>query len=137
MALMKGSENVALAVDLINNVMSSQRICDRAFSGAAVPTVEDFYKIYGDIPCLNFPERPTKLLPETTFADLREMFFKNARSRSQIFDYRLCMRELHSILEYIHAFPARSATDMGTRIDEALNKIRELSGRGWEPPKWT
>jgi hypothetical protein len=92
-----------LGIDLINNLMNSDHICERAFANAAVPTVEAFYESYGKTPCFNLPERKDITLPDWTYNRLRENLFKHAKSRSQIYDYHHCMRELHAVLEYVHS----------------------------------
>ena len=128
LALLRGSENQALATDLINNLMSSRRICERAFSCAALPTVELFYEteMYGGIGCFNIPERRDIGLPEMTFAELRKRLFMSAGTRTRIFDYRHCMRYLHAILEHVHDFPALGPEGMGEEILKALEKIEGL-----------
>ncbi len=80
----KGSENTELGIDLVNSLMASQKICERAFQCAGVPTVEEFYTLYGDSRCLNLPERryeTPRMLSDITFSDLRRTFFANAFSR--------------------------------------------------------
>lgn len=105
--LLKGSENKALAVDLINNMMSSIKIMQRAFSGACVPAVEDFYEMYGDLPCMSIPERTEETLPKNTYNELRRMFFTTAKSRQEIYDFRHCGKILHSKLEMIRKSPGK------------------------------
>lgn len=118
--LLTGSENVTLAIDLINNMMSSNKIIERAFSGACLPTVTKFYETYGDISCFNIPERPEINLPNTTFKELRETYFKNAVSRLNIYDFRHFAKILHSKVEIMRK--SKDKLD-----DEKLEKIvREL-----------
>lgn len=99
--VLSGSENTRLGVDLINNLMSSEKVYQRAAANAALPSVEAFYKLYGDTNCFNVPQRADNLLPDMSYAEIRRQFFGTAQSRSQIFDFHHCMRELHSVLEYI------------------------------------
>lgn len=119
LAIINGTENMELGIDLVNNLMSSDRICDRAFANSAIPTVEAFYERYGDTPCFNLPERKDIKLPDLTYNDLRDTFFENAKSRSQVFDFHHCMRELHPVLEYVHFVCQR--TPSGS-ISHVLNK---------------
>lgn len=123
-ACLKGSENTALAIDLINNLMSSRKVCERAFSCAALPTVETFYDMYGEVECFNIPERSDIKLPKITFKELRDMLFKSARSRTEVFDYRHCIRYLHSVMEQVHDSPQISVEILGQRLVEALEKIK-------------
>ncbi|HET6442576.1 MAG TPA: ATPase domain-containing protein [Phycisphaerae bacterium] len=126
LGVMSGTENEALAVDLINNVMSSQKVADRAFAHASVPTVEEFYQMYGDTQCLNIPERSDVKQPDLTFSGLRKKFFDRAKSRTQMFDYRHCMRELHGVLEYVHVSGGVSPKDLAGRILYAMRRIEAL-----------
>lgn len=126
LGVMSGTENEALAVNLINNLMSSRKIADRAFACASVPTVEEFYAMYGDARCLNIPERYDLGQPNLTFSDLRERFFKHAKSRTQMFDYRHCMREIHGVLEYVRVSGGVSPKDLAARILYAMRRIEAL-----------
>jgi hypothetical protein len=101
LGLLKGSENKALGVELINNLMSSQKVVHRAEVCAAVPTVEFFYELYGRSRCINLPGRDQISLPEMNWEEFRHTFFRGARSRTRIFDYRHTIVELHSILELV------------------------------------
>jgi hypothetical protein len=121
--ILAGSENEALGLDLINNLMSSQKICERAFSCANLPTVEEFYNLYGDNHCFNLPERWSLQLPTITFQQMRERFFKHARFRSQTFDYRHSMRGLYAILQLIQTSP-----DSLADLDRFKNKISSALG---------
>ena len=131
LAFLKGSENETLGVDLINNLKSSRKVCERAFSCAALPTVEEFYSFYGDIECFNIPKRRDVSLPKTTFSEVREYFFRTAKTRTQVFDYRHCMRHLHAILEMVHDFPERmTAQRLGQEVFAAVDRIEDLGMRG-------
>lgn len=126
LAVHKGSENKQLALDLINNVMSSSKICDRAFRNAALPTVEKFYDRYGKASCLNVPDRDITTIPTWTFNQIHDNIFPFANSRNQIFDYRHCMREIHAVLESLHARPTNrkfGVLDFSTDLFRALNAI--------------
>ncbi len=128
----KGTENMALGIDLINNLMSSQKVCERAFQCAAIPTVDTFYRLYKDSRCLNLPERryhSPHMLPDTTFVGLRETYFKHARSRSEIFDYEHCMLELHSLFQFVKVLAREPHPDWGKlkrRTNEAFGRIKKL-----------
>ncbi len=128
----KGTENTALGIDLINNLMSSQKVCERAFQCAAIPTVDTFYRLYKDSRCLNLPERryySPQMLPDTTFVGLRKTYFKHARSRSEIFDYEHCMLELHSLFQFVKVLARKPDPDWGKlqrRTNEAFARIKKL-----------
>lgn len=129
-AVLNGTENRALAIEMLNNLMSSTSICERASRGAAVPTVEEFYKRYKHIPCLTFPER-NDIKPLTfTYNDLRQRIFKCARSRSSIFDYRHCMREIHSVLTITQQNPLIPIKDLAAHVLDALERIASLRHHG-------
>ncbi len=123
LAVLAGSENEALAVELVNNLMSSRRICERASSCAALPTVEEFYTRYGDEPCLRLPERSDIKLPQTTYNEMRKNIFRHAKSRNQIFDYHHCMRELHAVLSRIQKSPSEAKEKLGELVKEAMKRI--------------
>jgi hypothetical protein len=130
LAVLQGTENEKLAVDLINNLMSSQKISERALRCAGLPTVEEFYKIYRDTPAFRFPDRSGSIdLPKDTFQALRETLFRCARSRTTIFDYRHCMREIHGLIEYLHNTPQTDADTLGELVVETLARIRALRDR--------
>lgn len=126
LGIMRGTENETLAVDLINNLMSSRKVCDRASSCAALPTVWEFYEMYENARCFNVPERAHKLLPDKTYNDIRKIF-AHAKSRTDIFDFRHCMRELHSVLEYVRISEKISAGDLMDKVRKAISRIESLS----------
>jgi hypothetical protein len=128
LAFLRGSENEALAVNLINNLMTSRRVRDRAFSCAGLPTVDKFYETYGNIRCFNIPERPDIELPAITFNGVRKRFFR-ARTRIQIFDYRHCMPGFHSMLEQLHDFPDTTDDELTKLIDDAIRKTEKLGDK--------
>ncbi len=124
-AVLNGSENETLAVDLINNFMSSQNVYERAMSCAALPTVQEFYERYSDSPCFNLPERDNIILPGTTFGEMKETIFKNARTRGNIFDFRHCLRELHPILLRVQNFPQIGVPELGEMVIKSVRRIRD------------
>jgi len=99
--LMSGSENQSLAIDLINNLMTNSKICERAFNGACLPTVEAFYEMYGDVKCLDLPERPEVSMPSLSYNQLRSQHFRHAKTRLDIYDFRHVAKILHSKMEAI------------------------------------
>ena len=129
MGAFRGTENVALAIDLINNIMGSQKVCDRAFMRAGVPTVVDFYEMYGKTRCFNVPGRAREMLPSTTYTELRELLFPTAKSRSDIFDYHHSIRELHCIIEYVHTCDEITPAELLAKIRDALDRITMLDGK--------
>jgi RecA/RadA recombinase len=78
LALQKGSENVELGIDLLNNLMTSRKVVERALSGAALPTVEKFYETCGVDICFG---------TDMTYNEIRNMFFEDCRSRSKFANY--------------------------------------------------
>jgi hypothetical protein len=128
LTVLQGSENDALAVELINNLMSSHKISDRALRGAALPTVEAFYEKYGNRPCMRL-SRPGITMPRMTYAQLRAEVFSVAKARSEVFDYRHCMRELHGLLEFIISTPEASAEELGKILVATLQSIQRLRDR--------
>ncbi|MCB9501650.1 MAG: hypothetical protein H6696_06900 [Deferribacteres bacterium] len=122
LAILHGTENLELGCDLINNIMSSDRVCERASANAAVPTLDLFYDQYGDTCCFNHPERKDIKLPETTYNQLRTDYFKHAKSRSQIYDYHHCMREFHAVLEFIHFAERFPKPNKDTTLDPNFQK---------------
>jgi hypothetical protein len=116
LAMLSDSENTELGIELVNELMGSDRICERASANASVPTVEAYYKEYGDNICFNQPARKDIELPDCTYKDLRETFFKQAKSRSQIFDYHHCIRELHSLMQYVHFNAQKEGSPNGDKV---------------------
>jgi KaiC/GvpD/RAD55 family RecA-like ATPase len=130
LGVVKGTENKALAIDLINNIMSCQKVCARAFSCAALPTTEEFYTLYKDAKAVNLPERDKKLIPSKTYKEIRNEFFAKAKSRSCIFDYSHSILELHTVLEYVRVTRDVSVDDLLKKIDTAIGNIEELNNKG-------
>ncbi len=144
-ALVNGTENVELGIDLINYLMNSDSICERAFASATVPTVDAFYELYGHNRCFNVPDQKEKLIPKTTFNQLKQNYFRNAKSRSQIFDYHHCIRELHSVLEFTRQakydnnnnnnkkwdLSYEFKNNLTVKIKDALIKIIEFSDKNF------
>ena len=140
LAMLSGSENVELGADLINELMASDRIYERAFANASVPTVQAFYDKHGGDLCFNMPVRKNIKPPDWTYDTLRGTLFKHAKSRSQIFDYHHCIAEFHSVMEYIHLQSLQvtakgehrkvlnkdTCDDIYTKLDEALKNIEEF-----------
>jgi hypothetical protein len=133
--VLKGSENEALAVDLINNLMSGQKVAERAFMCAGVPTVEDFYRLYSDVRCINIPAREDRdRLPRQSWGEFRRSFMRGAMSRTAVFDYRHCIRELHAVLELVRNTAAQTrggfvplTAALDRLIKDALDRIEQLA----------
>ncbi|MDQ1255919.1 MAG: hypothetical protein QG656_513 [Candidatus Hydrogenedentes bacterium] len=121
---------MALAEDVINNLMSSQKIAERAFRGAAIPTVEEFYAMYGKTQCMDILNRAGDIvLPSETWDDFRTMFLAGVRSRTAVFDYRHCLREIHAVIEYVRKVAGPNSptqADLKEQISQALNRIQDL-----------
>ena len=100
--LLEGSENIELAIDLVNNLMSSQRIEEQAFKGACIPTVEDFYQLHGDRHAINIVERADIEQPRITFEELKINFLDNAKSRTDLYSYRHCAGVIFAALEKLN-----------------------------------
>jgi len=127
LAIIKGSENIELGIDLINNWMSSQKINERADACAALPTVEDFYTLYGESKCINLPQRTKESMPGITYKQMREKFFKYAKSRSQIFDYQHCIRELHSLYKFTQMLAMNGIEKGGIDIEDWLRLKEKIN----------
>lgn len=126
---LRASENHALAVELVNNLMSSQKVSERALKCAALPTVEEFYRLYENVGCFRFPERSDIILPRITFGQIREDYLRVARSRSDVFDYRHCMRSLHGLIEQIHHSPKIEVNVLGELLLKVMSDINGLRDR--------
>jgi hypothetical protein len=127
----QGTENTELGIDMINNLNSSQKVCERAFQFAALPTVEEFYNMHGYSRCLDLPERryeAPKMLPDISFMELKKIYFKNARSRSQMFDYEHCMLEFHSLFQSLKILVKNKSweEDLKREIEDAFKRIGML-----------
>jgi len=132
LAVLRGSENMKLAVGLVNNLMSSSKISTRALSGAAMPAVEEFYKIYKADPCVHLPERSGDFqMPRRTYGEVKDKFFPIARTRSKIFDYRHVMREIHGfVVELVYnRRDHRSPEQVSKVLNDVFRRINALSER--------
>lgn len=105
LAILRGSENIELGIDLINNLMTARKISERARSGAALPTVERFYEITDEI------------CPKTdySFNQIRTKLFADAKSRSDFADYPRFARSFSAVLQTL-------ATNSGANVVEAVRK---------------
>ena len=101
LAIQRGSENIELGISLINNLMTARKITERALSGAAIPTVEKFYELADEI------------CPETdlTFRQIRQQFFRRAKSRSEFDDYPRFARVFSGVLRTIARNPKANVSD--------------------------
>ncbi|MEQ8785643.1 MAG: extracellular solute-binding protein [Pirellulaceae bacterium] len=131
LAIQRGSENVELGVNLINNLMTARKITERALSGAAIPTVEKFYELADEI------------CPETdlTFGQVRQKFFRYAKSRTEFDDYPRFSRVFSGVLRTITSNPRSSVSEAVKRAfqeihpdfpwpnsDELQQQVRTLVG---------
>ncbi|HEY3852968.1 MAG TPA: hypothetical protein VGO67_01085 [Verrucomicrobiae bacterium] len=123
-AIMRGSENDALGVEIINNLMSSHKIYERAISGAALPTVDAFYEIYGDLPCVQIEGRED-IVCDMSYKRLRSQLFSCARTRNRVFDYQHCSRDLHSLLAKVTVMKRTAQPTLAEAIEEVLLKIEQ------------
>jgi hypothetical protein len=111
LAIHRASENVELGIDLINNLMTSRKVSERALSGAELPVLEQFYKNQGGALCPH---------TDKTFTEVREMFAADARSRTEFADYRVLGRVLHGALQVVVTNPR---ADVRGLLRSALQEI--------------
>ena len=130
LGLLAGSENRTLAIDLINNIMGSIKVISRAFSGVCVPTVTDFYKMFGDIPCVHLPKRTDIALPALTYDEFRKTFFDHAKTRNDIYDFMHCANIIHGQVEFLRRtkYPEEKVKnkDLVRRCERIINDIESL-----------
>jgi KaiC/GvpD/RAD55 family RecA-like ATPase len=135
-AIIDGSENEALGIDLINNLMGSQKITERASVCAAVPTINEFYRDYGNYPCVNIPDRKDIKQPRMTYNKLKDMI-ETAKPRTDKYDYRHCAKIFHALIREIIAKavtpegdnPAKKLEiDMITLTARFFNCIKQIEG---------
>jgi hypothetical protein len=157
-ALLAGSENLALACDLISNLMGSLKITDRGRHGACLPTVNQFYKRHESEPCIPRTIRTDIDMPQMSFGDLGRKYLgvsmgsanadqdqpRTARTegvakrdrtrptgifRQSIFDYRHCAREIFG--ELLRLTESRPDEEDGDRIVRAcINMLRGIDDLG-------
>jgi len=92
LGIQRGSENLALGIDLINNMMTARKVAERALSGAGLPVVKGFYETYGSDMCFG---------TDLTFNEMRSVFLRNAKSRTEYADYRNVARVFSGTLKAI------------------------------------
>ncbi|MHC4205016.1 MAG: RAD55 family ATPase [Planctomycetota bacterium] len=130
LGLLAGSENRTLAIDLINNIMGSIKVISRAFSGACVPTVTDFYDMFGDNPCVHLPKRTDIALPTLTYDEFRKKFFAHAKTRNDIYDFMHCAKILYGQVEFLRRtkYPEEQVKneDLVRRCERIIDKIESL-----------
>jgi len=90
--IQKSTENIELGIDIINNLMTSRKITERALSGVEIPVVEKFYELYGHTKCYG---------TNKTYNEVRSMFFRGAMSRTKFADYRTVARILFGALRAV------------------------------------
>ena len=130
LGLLAGSENRTLAIDLINNIMGSIKVISRAFSGVCVPTVTDFYNMFGDIPCVHLPKRTDIALPALTYDEFRKTFFAHAKTRNDIYDFMHCAKIFHGQVEFLRRtkYPEEKVKnkDLVRRCERIIDNIESL-----------
>ncbi len=109
-----GSENLSLAIDLINSLMTSGKVVRRALTGAGLPTTELFYTMYGRCMC------PGTAL---SFSQFLDMFFEDAYSRSDIHDYPRAARILYGPCYAIVSSELKE-TEIGDLMRGAFDEIQ-------------
>ena len=131
LGIVRGTENHELAVEIINNLMSSYKICDSAFRGASIPTVQTFFDTYGGAACLQLPVAQGRMkLPSLTFEQLKDDYMRTAKSRSRdVFDYRHCMRELHSVIIKVLTDRGIEDADLAKAVNDAIERVKDLRHR--------
>lgn len=114
LAIQKGSENVELGINLINNLMTARKVTERALSGAELPVMQQFYKHYGSSIC-----------PHTykSFDEIRQMFAVDARSRTEFHDFRKVARILNGPVSAIVTNPNLDVTKIRELLENAFQEI--------------
>lgn len=112
LTLQRHSENVELGIDVINNLMSSRKITERAFAGAELPLLEPFYQNYSDCICFG---------TDKTYNEIRELFAKTALSRAKFTDYRKVARILAGTIRAVVTNPQ---IDINQLLKDAFGRIR-------------
>jgi RecA/RadA recombinase len=127
--LLAGSENPTLAIDLINNMMGSVKVINRAFAGACLPTVTEFYEMFGDIPCVHLPERTDVGLPNLTYDQLRKRIFAYAKTRNDLYDFMQCAKILHGQVEFLRRTKDPEEKERNDRlVERCIHIIEEIEG---------
>ncbi len=111
LVIQANSENVELGIDLINNLMSSRKVTERALSGVELPILEKFYEAYGSVSCFG---------TDKTFNQMREMFAADARSRTKFDEYRKVGRVLYGVLQ---AVVTNEAVNVEKLLFEAFRRL--------------
>lgn len=114
LAIQRGSENLELGIEIINNLMTARKICERALSGAGLPVIETFYEKYGEVRC-----------PKTdkTFNEIRDMFFKTARSRTSLQEYRTVGRIFSGALQAVITNPDANVKQILIKTFDELRSV--------------
>lgn len=112
LAIQRGSENIELGIDLINNLMTSRKVTERATTGAGLPVVEQFYRTCGEDICCG---------TDLSYNELRRRFFADAGSRTDIADYRKVARILSGALRAVVSNPGCKVEGL---LEYALREIQ-------------
>ena len=111
LALQTGSENIELGIELINNLMTSRKITERANAGAGLPTVRRFYETAGEQICYG-----TNL----TFNEIRKTFFQDARSRIDFDNYIKVARVFSGAIKAVASNPKANVRQL---LERAMTEI--------------
>lgn len=90
--IQSNSENFELGLDIINNLMTSRKVTERALGGVELPVIEKFYELYGEAICFG---------TNKTYNEIRKEFFPNAKSRTMFSEYRPLARVLYGALRAV------------------------------------
>lgn len=83
----RGTENVELAIELINTITSSRWQINAAITGAALPVYEPFFEEFGDCKCF---------CTDLTYNEVKEYFYGGAFSRGKFSEYRFVMQRFYA-----------------------------------------
>ncbi|HLN31754.1 MAG TPA: extracellular solute-binding protein [Gemmataceae bacterium] len=130
-----GTENHALAVNLVNNLTTSGKVVDRALTGAGLPAVESFYTDYRDAHCI---------YTDKTFHEMRTLLYSNTRTRTAFCSYRHVARILYgcilAVMTNPHADVRQLLAKAFSRIDARwkenpalVDPLQQILHKQWIP----
>jgi hypothetical protein len=114
LAIQNGSENIELGIDLINNLMTSRKISERAVTGAALPTTEAFYRDNAQAICME---------TDRTYSEIRALFFDHAKSRMEIHQYRRVARVLSGTIRAVITNPQLTDDQIRNLLKSAFLEV--------------
>ena len=115
--IQNNSENIELGIDIINNLMTSRKVTERALSGVELPVIEKFYDLYGEAICFG---------TNKTYNYLRKEFFPHAKSRAMFAQYRTVARVLYGALRAV-------VTNGSVNVERLLIKAFEELDKDFKP----